>query len=102
MKKLENKETEMTQEIEGKVVKMGFVDLLLVGLNSAPKEGWTTAQMKERFNVIGKIEDIKIGKTVELEDAEFKVAYDCKVANWAMMHKDIIAFDDYLEKLNTK
>jgi len=100
MKKLENKETEMTQEIEGEKVKMGYVDLLLLGLNSAPQEGWTTAQMKERFNVIGKIEKTKIGKTVELEDAEYKVAFDCRIKNWAMMHKDIVAFDEYLEKLN--
>jgi len=83
MKKLENKETEMTQEIEGEKVKMGYVDLLLLGLNSA-----------------GKIEGTKMGKTVELEDAEFKVAFDCRIKNWAMMHKDIVAFDEYLEKLN--
>lgn len=99
MKKFENKETELTQEIEGVKTNLGYVDLLLLGLNAAPKEGWTTAQMKERFNVISKVEGTKLGKTVELEDAEFQVAYDCKLVNWAMMHKDIVAFDDYLEKL---
>lgn len=99
MKKLENKKTELTHEVDGVKTNLGYVDLLLIGLNAPPKEGWTTAQMKERFNVIGKIEKTKLGKTVELEDAEFMVAYDCKLKNWAMMHKDIIAFDDYLEKL---
>jgi hypothetical protein len=72
---------------------------LLLGLNAPPKEGWTTAQMKERFDVIAKIEKVKLGKTVELEDAEFMVAYNCRLLNWAMMHKDIVAFDEYLEKI---
>jgi len=100
MKKLENKETELTKEVKGKEVKMGFVDLLLVGLNAVPERGFSVSQMKERFNVISKIEDIEIGKVVELEDAEFKVAFDCRTQNWAMMHKDIIAFEDYLQEIN--
>ena len=99
MKKLENKETELTKLVDAKKVKMGYVDLLLLGLNAPPKEGWTTAQMKERFNVIAKIEKVKLGKTVELEDAEFTVAYNCRIINWTMMHKDIVAFDEYLDKL---
>lgn len=99
MKKLENKETELTHLVNEKETKMGYVDLLLLGLNAPPKEGWTTAQMKDRFNVIGKIEGTKVGDAVELEDAEFLVAYDCRIKNWSMMHKDIVAFDDYLEKL---
>lgn len=98
MKKLENKVTELTDIKDDKEVKMGYMDLLLIGLNSAPKDGWTVAQMKERFNVIEKIGKVKIGSTVSLEDAEFQVAYDCRIINWAMMHKDIIAFEEYLEK----
>jgi hypothetical protein len=99
MKKLENKETGLTKEVDGVKSNLGYVDLLLYGLNAQPKEGWTTAQMKERFNVIEKIEKVKLGKTVELEDAEFMVAYNCRIINWSMMHKDIVAFDEYLEKL---
>jgi len=100
MKTIENKETELTKEVDGKEVKLGYVDLMLLGLNAPPKEGWTTDDMRKRFNVIGKIEDSKIGNKIKLEDAEFQVAFDCKIVNWAMMHKDIVAFDDYMNKLN--
>lgn len=99
MKKLENKETEMTQMVGDVKTNLGYVDLLLLGLNQPPKEGWTTQQMRERFKVISKLENVKLGAKVELEDAEFKVAYDCRIQNWTMMHKDIISFDDYLENL---
>jgi len=106
MKRIENRKTEITESRNvteenptGDIVNLGFLDLLLTGLNSPPKEGFTTSEMKERFNVISKIEDVKIGDTVELEDAEFLVAYNCRIKNWRMMHRDIVAFDEHLEEV---
>ena len=120
MKRIENRKTEITESRNvteenptGDIVNLGFLDLLLTGLNSPPKEGFTTSEMKERFNpifsgghgyierfnVISKIEDVKVGDTVELEDAEFLVAYNCRIKNWRMMHRDIVAFDEHLEEV---
>ena len=109
MKKIENRKTELThikniteENPNGKVINLGYLDLLLEGLNVIPEKGITTSEMAERFNVLSKIENIKLGDTVELEDAEFLVAYNCKIKNWAMMHKDIVEFDKYIESIKNK
>jgi len=99
MKVFENKETEITEQRGEEIKKIGFKDLALVGLNAAPKEGWTTDEMRKRFKAIDKIENLKIGDKVELEDSEFEVLLESSKVNWAIMHKDIIRFDDYLTLL---
>ena len=99
MKTFENKETTITEGNGTETRILGFADLALVGLNAAPKEGWTTDEMRKRFKAIDKIENLKIGDKVELEDSEFEVLLQSSKVNWAIMHKDIVKFDDYLTSL---
>lgn len=105
MKNFVNKETEITKEVDGVKSAMGYADLALVGLNSMPKEGWTTDEMRKRFRVIDKMETVVkagIGKSIDLEDADFDTLVATSKINWAMMHKDLIKFDDYLQELKNK
>lgn len=103
MKTFENKKTTITESNGTETRILGFADLALVGLNAAPKEGWTTDEMRKRFKVIDKLEDVikaGLGNTVDLEDAEFEILFNTSKVNWAMMHRDLIKFDDYVQELS--
>jgi len=104
MKKFVNKETEIVKEVkEGQVkVMMGYADLALIGLNGQPKEGWDFAIMRKRIKTIDKMEKLaalEFGKSIDLEDAEFDTVIECSNIKWAMFHRDLIAYDDYLQGL---
>lgn len=100
MKTFVNKSTEMS-EGQGDVKRqLGFLDLVRIGLNNPPQGGWTPGEMRTRFKLEDKIADIKLEESVDLEDAEFENIYTiCKGIKWSAMHRDIVAFDDYLEEL---
>jgi hypothetical protein len=101
MKTFINKKTQMSENIGDSVRQLGFFDLVRVGLNSPPQEGWTPGEMRVRFKLEDKIADTELDKTIELEDADFEKVYTiCKSIKWAKMHRDIVAFDDYLDELN--
>lgn len=101
MKQFKNKPIEMFDGNSDSKEQLGFIDLAIKGLNNIPQEGLTPSEMRDRLKIIDKIDSVKIDEEVELEDAEFRKIYDTyKGIKWLMMHKDIVAFDDYLEELN--
>lgn len=103
MKKFINKKTEITKATqvgeEIKTINLGFSDLALVGLQAPPKEGWSVKDMRLIFKVIDKIEALEFDKSVKLTDDEFNQLVKSSNVQWTAMHKDIIAFDDYLNNL---
>ncbi len=103
MKTFINKKTEITKATqEGEEIKttnLGFADLALVGLQAPPKEGWSVKDMRLIFKVIDKLEGLELNQSVELADEEFVQLVKSSNVQWTAMHKDIIAFDDYLNDL---
>lgn len=105
MKVFTNKKTEITKATqEGEEIKttnLGFTDLALVGLQAPPKEGWSVKDMRMIFKVIDKLEGLEFDQSVELTDEEFNQLVKSSNVQWTTMHKDIVAFDDYLEELKS-
>ena len=100
MKKLENKEIELKFE-ENKT--MGFADLAKVCLNQIPEGGIAPVEMGKRISLIAKMDSAKLGKIIELESAEFEMLKRlADNTGWRLIHKDIVAFNEHLEKLNNK
>lgn len=105
MKVFINKKTEITKATqEGEEIKttnLGFADIALVGLQSPPKQGWSVGDMRLIFKVIDKLENLKFDESVELTDEEFDQLVKSSDVQWTAMHKDIVAFDDYLQELKS-
>jgi hypothetical protein len=100
MKTFINTKTEITKgDEQGNTTNLGYADLGAIALNTAPQGGWTPADMRKRLKVIAKLEDQEFDAKIELEDAEFDTLYQNKDVRWKFMHKDVVAFDDYLEEL---
>lgn len=103
MKTFINTKTEITKlNEEGTKVNLGFADLASMVLNSAPQGGWTTDEMRKRIKVMDKMDKVELGQSIELEDAEFEKILECSNIKWKFMHKDVIAFEDYLLKLKAE
>jgi len=100
MKTFENKITEITNQVSEKEVKnLGYVDLALLGLRLTPEGGWDIEDMRQRFKLIDKLVLVDIGTDIELEDAEFDLIESTTIKKWAIMHKDVIAYSDYINSL---
>lgn len=102
MKTFINKKTEITQAATATATEktiMGYANLAIVGLNTAPQGGWTPAEMSERLKVIAKLDAAELDAEVLLEDAEFNLLVACSNIKWQFMHKDVVAFAEYLEEV---
>lgn len=99
--KFKNIETEITMQIneQGDKKTFGYFDIALIGLNSRPQDGWTVKDMKDRFKLIDKLEGKELGKSIEITEEELETIKSCNNIKWNIMHKDIISFDEYIEKL---
>jgi len=102
MKTFLNKETSITMNNQaGDRVSMSYAELSVTALNNPPEKGWTTSEMRDRLRVSSKLEDVEAGVTIDFEDAEFNKLKECVLAvKWNFMHKDIVAFEDYLVGLS--
>lgn len=83
---------------EVKEAKLSHKDLAMTCLNTST-EGLSVQDMRLRFKVIDKIENLEPNETAELEDAEWQTLTDCvnEVDNkkqWTVMDREIIAFVD--------
>lgn len=95
MKILKNKVTEIKKP-DGDGMK--FSELAESCVNHPPKAGYTVTEMKERLNIVGKLDHEK--DTIELEDAEAAKLIECvTVMPWAMMHKEIVEFSEAVNKM---
>ncbi len=97
MKKFENKKTELKDGEN----EMGFADLAIICLNTLPQGGLSPQEMAKRIKLINPLEDLEIGKELKIEDADFEVLKTCSdETKWRMIHKDIVAFHEYIDKLS--
>ena len=98
MKTIENKQTSITDTVEGQVKELCYVDLLKIVMNVPPAQGYTIAEMKQRLDIYSAL--IPESASVEIQDADLQVIVNC-VNNfkWGAVHKDIVEFAEYLEKL---
>lgn len=107
MKTIINKKTELTETVQKQdedtvVTNLGYVDLIKIALNMTPQGGWDTNIMRKHLRVEAKIENVELDQEFELEDADFEVVAElCKPGKikWKFKHKDIVAFEDYLEEV---
>jgi len=99
MKIFENKKI----EIKDGDKELGYANLALTCLNNLPNGGISPVEMAERIIVIDQLKDLKIDSSIELEDAHFKTLKTCAdKTKWSAIHKDIIAFDEYLKEIQSK
>ena len=103
MKTLVNTKTEITkQEEDGSKSFLGYADLAKFCTDNPPKDGWDKDSMKMSIKIENKLEKVKIGDKIDLEDAEFDYLYAAAQPDkmkWAMKHKDLVSFLEYLDKL---
>jgi len=100
MKTFINTKTEITRKDEKDNIKhLGYADLASMALNTPPENGWTPDDMRKRLKVLVKLENKKLGAEIQLEDAEFEELFRNKNVRWKFLHKDVVAFDDYLIEL---
>ena len=100
MKTVVNKATNIKMQDEsGKTEFMDYKKLIQICINNPPKNGWTTDEMRKRIKIEDKLENVEVGGSVELEDAEFEKLLQCIMIPWQFMHKDVIGFEDYLKSL---
>ena len=101
MKTFKNQQTEINmKEVDGSEKKMTYADLSNLTLNIPPQGGWTKDEMKIRFKIEAKIENLKVDETVELEDAEFAKLVQCSNQPWQFKHKDLLRYMEDLEDWN--
>lgn len=79
---------------------LGYANLAIVGLNTQPKGGFGVDDMRKRIKVMDKLDNLDLNKEVDLEDAELELIVSCSNIKWPFMHKDVIAFSDYLIDLS--
>lgn len=97
MKSFRNKQTDLPQTIEGEIVKMTYVDILKIGINTPPKEGWSIDQMKKSIDLIEKLKAAKVNDIVELEDAAFELAFAKIPTTWSVLSPDLVSFQSDME-----
>lgn len=101
MKTFINKKTDIAMSPED-ATKLGYANLAIIGLNTPPQGGWTPTEMRERIKTIAKLDDKDLDAKIKLEDAEFELVVACSNIKWQFMHKDVVAFCDYLDELKKK
>ena len=74
----------------------------VAGQGGAPS-GFSPEEMRERINIIDKIENAKLDDEVDFEDAEFIKLQACVArVKWLKVDKEILEFTDYIKDLGKK
>ena len=101
MAKIENKQTELATSFEkdGTPKFGGYFDLIKLCINFSEK-GFSIAEIKERLDLVEAMEKGKTKgfATVETE-ALRTIKESVKSFKWSGVHKDVVEFGDYIEKL---
>lgn len=101
MKEFSNKKTDILKRNEAgeDIGNIHFAELAAITLNVAPKEGWTTDEMRKRLPLQGKMSPLKPDEKIVLENAEVDLLAACLKINWQMLHIGIIQYEDYILEL---
>ncbi len=110
MKKIENKKMEIVTETLGQVgekfqileskLKTSYADLIKEAVKTPNGDGGVgdLEMQVVKMKIVEKC--MKDGDTVELEDAEVKIAQKAVALwKWRILHKDLIAFQTYIKGL---
>jgi ABC-type molybdate transport system ATPase subunit len=102
MKTFENQQTSITAPVQGtnEVKEMTYANLAQLILNVPPQGGWTKDEMRIRIKIEDKLEKLKAGEKIELEDAEMQKIVDCSDQPWQFKHKDLLRYLDNLADWN--
>ena len=93
MKTIQNK----TTEIKNGDKFLTYADMIKIVSESSDQQGISVPEMRSRLQIIDIAEKAK--DTIEFEDAMFaKVLSLSESMKWGVMHKDIVSFQDELEK----
>ena len=96
MKQIENKITEISQNENA----LRYADLLKIIVNFPEEKGFSAADLRMRIKIVDILETEKEADVLNLEDAQFEYVKSLvKVFRWAMLHKDIVSFIDYIESV---
>ena len=93
---------ELLNDANGNPIKLSYVKFAEMSLN-APFDGISTLEMRARFKVLDKIENLNPDESVELEDAEFETLKKCvndvdSKSAWPFLDRELIAFVDYINE----
>ena len=95
MKTIENK---ITNLMAGEH-KLTYVDLIRICVNTKV-DGFSTDEMRKRIRILDKLDIPSPDGNINFEDADFETLKLCiKKMRWDVIHKDIIAFEDYINNL---
>lgn len=76
-----------------------YGDLAILTLNT-PAQGWTIAEIRIRSRIMDKIEDTYPDGNANLTTEEVTILKEaCASMRWGMIHREIIAYSDYIESL---
>ena len=94
MKKIKNKKT----TIQGENGVLNYAELAKLCVNQPKQGGYTVTDMQQRLRILDKLD--KKGDVIEIEDADFEVLKPLvKNMKWAIIHKDLVDFVNYLTNL---
>jgi len=78
-----------------------YFDLMKSVIDRQPEQGFTTEEMRKRLRVLNAIGEKLPLESADLEDADFATLQTAwQAMRWGMVHKDIIAVEDYLSSLS--
>jgi hypothetical protein len=102
MKAFENKQTSITIGIAGTqdTKDMTYAELAKLTLDIPPANGWDKNEMKIRIKTESKLENLKVGAKIELEDAEMEKILEMSNQPWQFKHKDLLMYMEDIETWN--
>ena len=100
MKTIENKVTEIISGTPDQPKMMTYVDLCKLIINQPSQEGFTVEQIRQRLTIFGVLTVTENPEKVEIEVKDFTALKEViNKFKWAQVHKDIVAFVDYINSL---
>lgn len=96
-KVLENRITNISLNPSDPENKLTYKDLALVCLQTKPERGFSIEEMRERLDIIKKVELLKEEGEILLSGKEMNIISRCAhQMTWSFIHEDIIGFVDYV------
>ncbi|OGC68305.1 hypothetical protein A2415_04450 [candidate division WWE3 bacterium RIFOXYC1_FULL_39_7] len=97
MPKFELKKTEIKKE-DGFI---SYADFARTALNNTPQSGFSIDEMRKRMRILDILDKEKLGfEEMDLNNEDIKILKSSVSSmKWGVIHKDIIAFCDAVEKL---
>ena len=102
MTQIENKQTSLALKFnpDNTPIFAGYNELIKLCMNRAPATGLTINDMRSRFKLIDKIEELKEDELLTVTPEELAIVKGAVLSfKWAQPHKDVVDFGEYIEGL---